>query len=581
MFNRAALEWIMVVFPFQTMRILLQRKLPFLQGFQADLLMYAIEEQRVAFVENLIRVDIGTNSFIQSGDPLRAAISSGNSTLVEKLLAAGSNFGSINNGMWDNTSHKIELTFDIAIILVEAGVDALVLADGCAPIQAIRHKDSLLIRYLMANGADVDFLLPERKVEASTPLPHAVSLGQSETVRLLIDNGANVQVVAIHRHYVKCNELGIGYSRLFTGNLLQVASAYGFTDLVKILLRAGVFVNDPAHGRYGMTALWAVIEFGHEKTVECLANNGADVNITKSGTLDGSDTTIALWAALYAWDNPLDTAEMILQHGADIEAPESTALEFPRTALLMTIENNDFDLVEILLKYRANPNSMVWSYWGSTLLQVARTRLECPSANLELPPESSTIVSLLLKAGAEDICCFTPEQLLRRRLWHLSEAILKRDIDMVRQIGRFEHIDLKSVLVETRNLHWLQSRNIHAKSKEQLMETTLLHLCLTTFRLQCQENTDRSILLFKFPINHVGDVNVYDKSVVPLLYIVISLRHPELVRIILEKQADVNFQFIVYDIPVCGRQRCISTALALAVHECDEYGRGPPIPVVA
>ena len=94
-----------------------------------------------------------------------------------------------------------------------------------------------------------------------TPLINAILYDQTETVKVLIDKGADV------------NEKGRDN---FTA--LHWAAFYGKTEMVKILLSKGAEVNARSE-TYG-TPLTLAAQYGFADTVKVLLEKGADVNIT-------------------------------------------------------------------------------------------------------------------------------------------------------------------------------------------------------------------------------------------------------------------------------------------------------------
>ena len=109
------------------------------------------------------------------------------------------------------------------------------------------------------------------------PLYFASLLGFLESVEILVDNGADVNVQAG------------AY-----GNALIAASASGHIEIVQLLVEKGATIN--SHGDiYGTTALVAASYEGHIEIVHLLVHEGADINSQKR-----SDVGIALAAASIA-----------------------------------------------------------------------------------------------------------------------------------------------------------------------------------------------------------------------------------------------------------------------------------------
>ena len=142
-----------------------------------------------------------------------------------------------------------------------------------------------------------------RSLDAGLTLYSEVQKGDLETVKMLLDAGADV------------NAQGG-----FHGNALQVASHRGYRNVVGLLLENGADVN--AQGGVHSTALEAASIRGHEDVVRLLLENEADVNA--QGGYHGN----ALQAASIRGRE--DVVRLLLEYGADINAQggvHSTALE--------------------------------------------------------------------------------------------------------------------------------------------------------------------------------------------------------------------------------------------------------------
>jgi hypothetical protein len=100
-------------------------------------------------------------------------------------------------------------------------------------IQAARAGDIAQLEKLLAEGAN-----PDQRVGVNgwTPLMHAIHKGQKESVRVLVQHGADVNAKTQNR-----------------GTALIEAAGYGYADIVATLLKAGA---DPdVRDKDGYTAL--------------------------------------------------------------------------------------------------------------------------------------------------------------------------------------------------------------------------------------------------------------------------------------------------------------------------------------
>ncbi len=101
-----------------------------------------------------------------------------------------------------------------------------------------KHKE--VIKTLIAYGANVNLPDPSgQDPEYNTPLELAAYTNDLETVKLLIDNGADVNgVFRIIRFYRKHASIEMGYE-----HSLEIAEKQGNTEIIKLLLDAGADKN--------------------------------------------------------------------------------------------------------------------------------------------------------------------------------------------------------------------------------------------------------------------------------------------------------------------------------------------------
>lgn len=117
---------------------------------------------------------------------------------------------------------------------------------------AVKQGDIADILLCLENGADVNFKY--QLMFGWTPLILATELGHFDVVKLLLANGANVNIL-------NDNDM----------NALLVASYKGHFEIVKILVENGANVN--FMNRYKYTALWLAKT---DEIKEYLINAGAE-----------------------------------------------------------------------------------------------------------------------------------------------------------------------------------------------------------------------------------------------------------------------------------------------------------------
>ncbi|KAF3933589.1 hypothetical protein ABW19_dt0205561 [Dactylella cylindrospora] len=123
---------------------------------------------------------------------------------------------------------------------------------------------------------------------------------------------------------------------------LHDASRGNLVNAVKELLKAGADINalDTLHG----TALQAAVRSGAEGVINCLLDNGADVNIV------GGEFASPLILASCGLS---EIVERLLKHGADVNARGSPY----GNALHAAIEEPDLEIIQVLLQNGADINS--------------------------------------------------------------------------------------------------------------------------------------------------------------------------------------------------------------------------------
>eukprot|EP01006_Ploeotia_vitrea_P011839 TRINITY_DN31422_c0_g1_i2.p1 TRINITY_DN31422_c0_g1~~TRINITY_DN31422_c0_g1_i2.p1 ORF type:complete len:266 (-),score=91.28 TRINITY_DN31422_c0_g1_i2:226-1023(-) len=181
--------------------------------------------------------------------------------------------------------------------------------DECSYLHlcAIANKPKLAQK-LLELGSNVDATCDMEGLlayEDITPLHLAALFGSTETVQVLLDGAANVNVVAApnsynalvlaaergHTEIVRMlvsagSELEPQPHRYTDESALHFAAARGHLEIVDILLEAGANVNFKSHGGRGDTPLHAACQGGHEELVALLLkyeNNPTEVRMQPTG----------------------------------------------------------------------------------------------------------------------------------------------------------------------------------------------------------------------------------------------------------------------------------------------------------
>jgi ankyrin repeat protein len=176
-------------------------------------------------------------------------------------------------------------SFEIARLLIEKGADATARDKlGVTVLEAAAQgNNAATVRLLLAHGGDVK----AKDGIGATALIAAAMNGNAEVIKLLLANGGDVNAVTVEFfERVKNGPIALG---LFTPLILALPYA-GF-DTVKLLVDAGANVN--AADTRGMTPLMLAVSSDRPdpRTIRLLRSKGADVTIkSKRGE------TVSDWA---------------------------------------------------------------------------------------------------------------------------------------------------------------------------------------------------------------------------------------------------------------------------------------------
>jgi len=161
---------------------------------------------------------------------------------------------------------------------------------------------------------------------ADSPVADAAMRGDVEAVRLLLDNGAEVDAAQ-----------GDGMTAL------HWAGQIGDVGLAEMLVRAGAdlepLIRNGAH-----TPLHVASEAGNEQVVAVLLEAGANVRVASEG-----GSTPLHFAAM---SGSGETIEALVDHGADVDARE---FAWGQTPLMYAAARNRVEAVKVLLGRGADP----------------------------------------------------------------------------------------------------------------------------------------------------------------------------------------------------------------------------------
>ena len=378
-------------------------------------------------------------------------------------------------------------------------------------------------------ASEIDIEIDFKNKDGYTPLMIASYKGNADIVKLLLEYNASVNITNNYNY-----------------TALIYACIYGNADVVKILLehKADMYIETTLENNY-LTALMIACSGNHAEIVRILLENGYDPNYKNQ-----KGETALIYYALMKNNKPSrEIIKILLEYGADINAKDNrgfTALigasyagktDFVRallennadteiknndeenTALIYACESINIDMVKALLEYNANPN--VQDKWGRTPLIIACDYRSYDIAKILLDNNADINLSdnrketpLMYSVNGHNI--------------EIAELLLKYNPDLT----------LKNNYEETA-LDIAHNKNIYQdKMVKLILDASSKEI---KFLYAVIENKIDDVLKY---ISEGVDINnaVYGKYGFNALLLASRSHYKEIIKILLEHNADVNFR---------------------------------------
>jgi ankyrin repeat protein len=253
---------------------------------------------------------------------------------------------------------------------------------------AVHENNAAEVERLLKSGANAN----AKNDYGLTPLAEAVAVNNTAVIKALLDAGADPN--AIH----------------FDGqSALMVIARSKNTDAARLLLAKGADVNRAESQKNQTALMWAAAQ-NNGPMVKILLDAGADAN-ARAMVNDIPAQVSAEPRAQYrsyggltpliyaAREGCTDCISYLVERGAKLNMPDPEGV----TPLITAIANFHFDAARILIEAGANPDK--WDWWGRSPLYLAADvntiprggRADAPSTD---ETSSLDIIELLLKRGA-------------------------------------------------------------------------------------------------------------------------------------------------------------------------------------
>lgn len=363
---------------------------------------------RISNCGELLEMGTPINEYGLNGkSPLQVAASGGYLPLVQLLLSRGADvnlapsskpngktalYAALKAGRYEVANCLIDSGADVtARMSTESGMTALEGVVHCVP-SSWEGEDGFVATFhrLLALGAPVNrtsstentilsklllsrqfecFKLAlragvrtEDKFEGRTPLHVAASLGNMESIQLLLCHGANINASTDEEPSRTVSQQSRQLYNPFVSHQLEtcstplqaaIASTNTSPQLIEFLVTHGANINAPPVAAFGRTALQAAVssETPDLEIINLLLLHHADVNAPPAE--QGGVT--ALQGAVI--QGHMEIVRILLAHGALINAP--AAPEEGRTAVEGAAEHGRLEMVRFLLSEGAMPDPVI------------------------------------------------------------------------------------------------------------------------------------------------------------------------------------------------------------------------------
>ncbi|KAG5802751.1 hypothetical protein H9Q74_012333 [Fusarium xylarioides] len=409
--------------------------------------------------------------------------------------------------------------------------------DDSALIHAARANNNAIVNMLLKEGHKVDIQLDDSAYHG-TPLVAAARAGYTDIVTALLEKGADVNYAAPKEitplmSAVLGNQATIAKTFLDAGADMNAVSgannkwnathfAYDLPECMKVLVEAGADINEL--GPDG-TPFYLAAYFNQTKVVELLLEHKPDLE-TKCPEGDFTDAgyTPLLCAASCGYNELL---RLLLENGADIEAKTPIG----GTPLILAVATNNEESAKILLEYNLDIDAR--DIWGG-------------SALFCLPnPANLSVVRRLINRGAS----LTIRN--NEKYTPLGRAVVNGDLPLVRLLSS-QKADLNAEAAKNGTALHIATEKCNVDVVKVLVEkgaspdvanSWMYGSPLQRLFEKYYTSAEKKDIIARHLINDAGaDVNVHGGNMGSVLNAAILSGSLDLIKLILEKGADIGWQ---------------------------------------
>ena len=281
------------------------------------------------------------------------------------LKNGGVNIDEIDEDLHTPLHHAAKVgDFDLVNMIITYGANLQIKSksEQTALHHAVSYKKLDVVKLLIKSGADIE----AKDEKQMTPLHYAAIVGNTRITKFLLESGAELNALSHNG-----------------STALHCAASWDKVGVVKLLIKH-MDINTP---NSAYTPLHQAVSYGFLRTIECLIQNGADVNAK-----GGPDFTTPLNGSIYAETNVFQMVKILVRNGANVNASTRTNLQ---TALHACAWKGYEDISEFLITNGAKVN--------------ATDRRKVTALHLAVTYNHTKLVKTLIKCGANVDAKSSPE----------------------------------------------------------------------------------------------------------------------------------------------------------------------------
>lgn len=306
-------------------------------------LMFAACRPGITYSELLINAGASVNLPYL----LKLAVKENNFDLLNLLIEAGADLGTYGPEALESAAlcDRIEM----AALLLDNGTAINAFGEALTGLQAARNIE--FAQYLIGRGANVN--APASAVGGRTALQEAAERGDVEMVAFLLDEHADVNAPPAQAEGLTALEAAIW----------GLTSEREKGQIFKLLLENGALINGQDYRPNSI--LHDLIEENQEELIRLAVEAGADVNRMSS------DMEARTPLQLAAGEGRLGVVKLLLEHGAEVNAPPGYIYGMTAFQAAVTCETLSMELIQFLIHNHADIHAAAGVKGGATALQGA------------------------------------------------------------------------------------------------------------------------------------------------------------------------------------------------------------------